>query len=147
MIISRPNLYPDNSLANIIMSEKDKTWNWVNCSDSSAVTGATQSFFVPSTNGDYAVIVTENGCSLWSKCISVQGIGMEEFTRVLLYPNPTAGTLHLPFNWREKNVEVSNLAGQLILSTASKDKLDLSHMPRGVYLVRCGAQYARIIKE
>ena len=28
MIISKPNLYPNNSLANIIMLEKDKTWNW-----------------------------------------------------------------------------------------------------------------------
>ena len=28
MIISQPNLHPDNSLANIIMLEKDKTWNW-----------------------------------------------------------------------------------------------------------------------
>ena len=28
MIISKPNLHPDNSLANIIMLEKDKTWNW-----------------------------------------------------------------------------------------------------------------------
>ena len=28
IIMSKPNLYPDNSLANIIMLEKDKTWNW-----------------------------------------------------------------------------------------------------------------------
>ncbi len=28
MIISKPSLHPDNSLANIIMLEKDKTWNW-----------------------------------------------------------------------------------------------------------------------
>ena len=28
MIISNPNLHPDNSLANIIMLEKDKIWNW-----------------------------------------------------------------------------------------------------------------------
>ena len=28
MIISKPNLHPDNSLANIIMLEKDKIWNW-----------------------------------------------------------------------------------------------------------------------
>ena len=28
MIISKPNLHPYNSLANIIMLEKDKTWNW-----------------------------------------------------------------------------------------------------------------------
>ena len=28
MIIYKPNLHPDNSLANIIMLEKEKTWNW-----------------------------------------------------------------------------------------------------------------------
>ena len=28
MIMSKPKLYPDNSLANIIMLEKNKTWNW-----------------------------------------------------------------------------------------------------------------------
>ena len=123
------------------------TYQWVNCSDSSAVTGATQSFFVPSSNGDYAVIVTENGCSLWSQCVSVQGIGMEEFTRVLLYPNPTSGLLNVPSQWTGEHIEVSNLAGQSILSTTVEDKLDLGQAPTGVYVVRCGAQYARIIKE
>ena len=72
---------------------------------------------------------------------------MEEYTRVLLYPNPTAGILNVPSNWRGEYVEVSNLAGQLIHSTEVEDKLDLSQAPAGVYLVRCGAQYARIIKE
>ena len=28
MIMYKPNLYPDNSLANIIMLNKNKTWNW-----------------------------------------------------------------------------------------------------------------------
>jgi len=123
------------------------TYQWVNCSDSSSVAGVTQSFFVPASNGDYAVIVTANGCSLWSQCVSVQGIGIEEFTRVLLYPNPTSGILHVPSNWRGEHIEVSNLAGQMILSIAASDKLDLSGLPIGVYVVRCGAQYARIIKE
>lgn len=123
------------------------TYQWVNCSDSSTVSGATQSFFVPTSNGDYAVIVTANGCSLWSQCVSVQGIGIEEFTRVVLYPNPTSGILNTPLNWKGEHVEVSNLAGQSILSTTVEDKLDLSQAPTGVYMVRCGAQYARVIKE
>jgi len=123
------------------------TYQWVNCSDSSAVAGATQSFFVPTSNGDYAVIVAANGCSLWSQCVSVQGIGIEEFTCVLLYPNPTSGILQIPSNWRGEHVEVSNLAGQSILSTTVEDKLDVGQAPTGVYVIRCGAQYARIIKE
>lgn len=28
MVMSKPNSYPDNSLANIIMLKKDKTWDW-----------------------------------------------------------------------------------------------------------------------
>ena len=28
MVMSKPNLYPDSSLANIIMLKKDKTWDW-----------------------------------------------------------------------------------------------------------------------
>ena len=28
IIMAKPNLYPDNSLANIIMLKKDKTWDW-----------------------------------------------------------------------------------------------------------------------
>jgi hypothetical protein len=122
-------------------------YQWVNCSDSSAVAGATQSFFVPSSNGDYAVIVTANGCSLWSQCVSVQGIGISEQTLVRLHPNPTSGILQVPSNWRGEHVEVSNLAGQSILSTTVEDKLDLGQAPAGVYVIRCGAQYARIIKE
>jgi hypothetical protein len=123
------------------------TYQWVNCTDSSSVAGATQSFFVPASNGDYAVIVTANGCSLWSQCVSVQGIGIEEFTRVLLYPNPTSGILNVPSNWRGQYVEVINLAGQMIRSMIAEDKLDLGQAPAGVYVVRCGAQHARIIKE
>jgi hypothetical protein len=102
---------------------------------------------VPSSNGDYAVIVTANGCSLWSQCVSVQGIGISEQTQVRLHPNPTSGILQVPSNWRGEHVEVSNLAGQSILSTTVEDKLDLGQAPAGVYVIRCGAQYARIIKE
>jgi hypothetical protein len=79
--------------------------------------------------------------------VSVQGIGIEELTRVLLYPNPTSGILQVPSNWRGERVEVSNLAGQLIFSTTVEDKLDLGQAPAGVYVIRCGAQYARIIRE
>ena len=122
-------------------------YQWGNCRDSSAVAGATQSFFVPTSNGDYAVIVTANGCSLWSQCVSVQGIGIEELTRVLLYPNPTSGIVQVPSNWRGERVEVTNFAGQLILSTTVEDKLNLGQAPAGVYVIRCGAQYARIIKK
>jgi hypothetical protein len=66
---------------------------------------------------------------------------------VLLYPNPTAGILNVPLQWRGENVEAIDLAGQVLLSETAQDNLDLSYLPTGIYLVRCGADYARIIKE
>lgn len=123
------------------------SYQWVNCDDSSFVVGATQQSFTPTSNGNYAVIITANGCSVWSRCFSVQGFGVEQLTQVLLYPNPTAGILNVPLLWRGENVEVINLAGQVLLSETAQDNLDLSYLPTGVYMVRCGAHFARIFKE
>ena len=68
-----------------------------------------------------------NGCSLWSRCVSVQGIGIG--TRVLL-PQPTFG--HTTVHQRRVIFEVNNLAGQSILSTTVEDKLGLGQLA-GVY--------------
>ena len=46
------------------------TYQWFNCTTSQNVGGATSQSFSPSTDGDYSVIVTLNGCSVTSSCIS-----------------------------------------------------------------------------
>ena len=130
-----------------VSNAQGATYQWVSCDDSSFVTGATQASFTPTANGNYAVIVTANGCSLWSRCFTVQGIGISEQTQVRLHPNPTSGILNMPSHWRGEFIEVSNLAGQLIRLEKTTAVLDLSNEPAGIYILRCGAQWARILKE
>lgn len=57
------------------------------------------------------------------------------------YPNPTAGplTIELPEEWEGAQMLVFSLQGQKVYQQVTNDlrtKLDLSHLPVGVYLVR-----------
>lgn len=49
----------------------DVSFQWINCVDSSFVEGAINAQFEPVVNGDYAVIVTDDNCTLISDCITM----------------------------------------------------------------------------
>ena len=46
-----------------------------------------------------------------------------------------------------ENVEAINLAGQVLLSETAQDNLDLSNLPTGLYLLRCGAVSRALLKN
>ena len=45
-------------------------YQWLDCSNNAAIPGANNSFYVPQMVGDYAVVVTENGCTDTSSCVT-----------------------------------------------------------------------------
>lgn len=62
-------------------------------------------------------------------------------TQMLLYPNPTTGTvfLHLPNVYEEMQIDVTDLTGKTVLSQFGEKGnavLDLSQLQTGVYVVR-----------
>jgi L-lactate utilization protein LutB len=62
------------------------------------VPGQMSSIFTPTTNGIYAVIVTQNGCSDTSSCFTVSGIDLDENDIILklkVIPNPNHGDFKL----------------------------------------------------
>ncbi|NVK26460.1 MAG: T9SS type A sorting domain-containing protein [Flavobacteriia bacterium] len=74
-------------------------YQWIDCGNGgTAISGETSSQFTATANGDYAVIVTANGCTDTSSCVSVTGIGMAEIETegFRVYPNPSKnGTLQI----------------------------------------------------
>ena len=53
------------------------TYQWVDCEDGyAAIVGETNQDFVAGSNGNYAVIVTENGCSDTSACYVINQVGI-----------------------------------------------------------------------
>ncbi|MFT4662995.1 MAG: hypothetical protein ACI8V8_002407 [Chitinophagales bacterium] len=68
------------------------TYQWIDCADGSEITGSTAQTFSATTNGNYAVIINDNGCIDTSACVSISSLGIIEngFGKdLLLYPNPT----------------------------------------------------------
>ncbi len=73
-------------------------YQWLDCTNGFAeINGATSQSFTPSVNGDYAVILTENGCIDTSSCVTIGVIGVEELNAKVLaiYPNPVSNELYV----------------------------------------------------
>jgi hypothetical protein len=74
------------------------TFFWIDCSTMAIVPGQMSSVFTPTTNGIYAVIVTQNGCSDTSSCYTVSGIDLDENEmglKLKVVPNPNHGDFKL----------------------------------------------------
>lgn len=97
------------------------TYQWLDCDNAYApVNNQTNQIFLPTDEGNYAVIVTQNGCSDTSGCISVWKVGLRKnaMPRVNLYPNPTGGVVVLDLGGEYKNVTlvIRDILGKELLS-------------------------------
>jgi len=68
-----------------------ETYQWVNCDNAfEIITGENEQTFSPTDNGNYAVIVTENGCTDTSTCVLIDFLSLDLIENQLffIYPNP-----------------------------------------------------------
>ncbi|MCO4813325.1 MAG: T9SS-dependent M36 family metallopeptidase, partial [Flavobacteriales bacterium] len=93
---------------------------WIDCNDNnSLIDGATNQAYTATYNGEFAVIVTESGCSDTSACMTVSTIGIVENnfgTDINVYPNPTSQDVTIDLGAEYSNIEirVTNALGQII---------------------------------
>jgi hypothetical protein len=126
----------------IISSNNDPgvTFQWLDCTEDTLVTGETNQSFTPSFNGDYAVIVTQDGCSDTSACVVIDEVSITELQniRVILYPNPTMGQFTIGYDGNLKMVEMFDVSGRLVLTQTKFNEglIDASKLESGKYTVR-----------
>ncbi|UCH14180.1 MAG: T9SS type A sorting domain-containing protein [Bacteroidales bacterium] len=122
-------------------------YQWIDCDDgNNPVTGETSQTFTGTEIGNYAVIITENGCTDTSACyyISMEGIDENSLDNVLsVYPNPTTGTITIDLGRTYHNimVDVINLQSLSILKQVfdyehKSIELDLSEFESGIYIIK-----------
>lgn len=120
------------------------SFQWVNCNANFAVIpGATTAVFTPTANGNYAVIITTNGCSDTSACFLYTNLSISELDQsISVYPNPTNDKALITFENTigSSSIVVYSNDGRKILETPvegiSKYELDLSPFEKGTYFVR-----------
>ncbi len=119
------------------------SYQWLNCPAMTPISGATNQLYTPTSNGDYAVAVTSNGCSDTSACYSVTSVGIMESgfkNGFLLYPNPTNGnfSIDLGESYKTTTITITDLVGKVIqLQTYNKSQLLNLNIeePAGIYLL------------
>ena len=135
-------------------------YQWIDCDNGNTpIPGAQAQIYVATANGNYAVVVTQNGCSDTSDCLNVYQVGLDEKqdgTSLSVYPNPTHGelTVILPESKGRSDLEVTDLSGKVIYKRLNikEDKWNFTlKAPSGVYLLKVttedGVLIERIVKE
>jgi hypothetical protein len=127
--LSRTRIYLNNTL-DLTITQVDNllnannngagiTYQWTDCADGSEIAGSTAQTFSATANGNYAVIINDNGCIDTSACFSITSLGIIEngFGKdLLLYPNPTSGKLTIDLGGilENININITDLSGRLI---------------------------------
>src|SRR5207253_2466608 len=126
------------------------TYNWA----ASSLFVAGQSAVVsPNTTTTYSLTGTNaNGCSntITFNQVVQECVGMQEVTTTLagvrVYPNPTGGVFTIELNnGADKNIQVLDVTGRVILSNASKSEIinvNINHLSNGIYYVKIQSQNA-----
>ena len=96
-------------------------YQWINCSDSTIIDGATDQSYIPTIPGSYAVIITTSNCMDTSDCAqSTIGIDENDFQNsIQIYPNPTEGSFSISVDgsYSEMKIKITNSIGQVIAET------------------------------
>ena len=122
------------------------TYQWIDCGNGNVVVaGATNQFFIPQANGQYAVVITQNGCVDTSACYNVVLTSLntvQENSTVHVYPNPfhEAATVSIEGEeFLEVQFELFDMTGRMIYqktSTDSQFQINKSNLTQGIYVYR-----------
>lgn len=120
------------------------TYQWLNCDNNYAeLSGETGQNFTATSNGNYAVELTQNSCVDTSNCVEITSVGILENSfgsQLSLYPNPSNGNFSIDLGAVHGSIaiSISDVAGSLISSTTMTRSqiLNLSiEEPAGVYFI------------
>ena len=97
------------------------TYQWIDCLNGNApIPGENGINFSPQANGEYAVIISQDGCTDTSACAVIDVIGLEDLLSegIQLYPNPTSGNITISYADEQAQVmvEITNALGQIVIA-------------------------------
>ena len=134
--------------ANLSAVASGAIYQWLKCNPFQEIIGETNQNYTATANGDFAVKVTQNGCTDTSACLTVIGIGMNDYdvtNSIVLYPNPVTDNLNIKYNLAtNKNaiVQIIDILGRVVMhvdlpANANLVTVSMKGLQPGVYSYKC----------
>jgi surface protein len=147
-LLDNSTTFSNNTLS---ANQNSATYQWVNCDNGNApISGATSQAFTPNTNGNYAVIVSNNNCSVTSECFAITTANTLEQQQTLfsIFPNPSNGIVHVTSD-QQLMIEIITIDGKIVEQTIINQyaTLNIAHLANGVYFIKAGEHIVKFIKE
>lgn len=130
------------------------SYQWLDCSDYSVITGETSQSFTATSDGMYAVEITDGACIDTSACITITGVGISETDQIVfsLYPNPVKDEVQLTIKGGDNiNIAIFDINGKAVYVqsnvNASVLTIDMSQFENGVYFVQLKSSQNTLTKR
>ena len=137
------------------------SYQWINCDSNNAIIpGAINRTYLVTTSGNYAVIISENGCTDTSYCVLVDGLGINDFAEnrdINVYPNPiglntSVVTIDVS-NTSNYDIIIRDLTGKTIYLEEGlnneTNQIDVSRFAAGTFFIEIrndnSSEYRRLI--
>ena len=149
------------SSATLTANASTATYQWIDCDNSNIlISGANAQSYSATETGNYAVIITENGCTDTSGCHNVIVTSVYHWDRLnkpYVYPNPTKGTLTINTN-KENSIErimFYSIDGKRVFEIAESSNnnsisIDIQNLSQGIYFLECiskkGSEKVKVMK-
>ncbi|MAX82297.1 MAG: hypothetical protein CL843_19235 [Crocinitomicaceae bacterium] len=129
-----------------VNEQNSAIYSWIDCSTGQLISEEKQADFEPETTGSYAAIISLNGCTDTTRCVSVEvktsGIIELSETEWTIYPNPANRkvTIYSPSSKDETFViTLYDVTGKVLIqeqfNTQTAHHVDVEQLPNGVYFL------------
>ena len=121
-------------------------YQWVDCDNNyNHITNETNSSYTATSNGNYAIILNQDGCVDTSGCQLIEGVGLSTFTNegYMVYPNPAVDVVTVKNIQPNSTIKIFDLQGKLIgefLTTGTYLDIQIQSYEAGTYIIYQGAE-------
>lgn len=125
-------------------NQSNAQYQWVDCNNGNApISNATNQSFQPSAlEGNYAVQITQNGCTVVSSCFNINQTSVNENLEVVwtIYPNPAEAFVTVAWENQQVNrIVLTDALGKILwsnpLGSANSIQVPMSAYSSGLYFI------------
>lgn len=141
-----------NGLTITAESSTATSYQWIDCNGNTAISGETNQTFTATTDGEYAVIITDGNCVDTSACIPLSTIGLNDLhhTTILVAPNPsTDGLFHITTSETIEYIYITDMSGRSVNATIdlNTNSINASQLEHGNYLLHLGTDSKKTLQR